>query len=256
MVSFIVNSTQPTMSWKENLSIRDCVHSVTYSLVLGDCFKCWAQSKQASKRACIHFSLLLTVGVMYLAVSSSCHLDFTMVMDHNMELWAEINPFSTKLLLSGYFITAKEMKLQYPTLGAGMWSQNRRNLYPLLTLTLGHTTCSFLCVWGWDWFSVRAAQEWKAAPGPANLSWARSTCLRQAHRSFATPEGNTIFYDEYTSASQQSKQHWERIKAPSHHLPSLALQLQRLCMLSTAYRLFLIGLYNTAETVSEAHYVA
>lgn len=49
---------------------------------------------------------LLTVDVMWPAISSSCHLNFFIVMDCSLELWPKINTFFIKFCLTKYFITA------------------------------------------------------------------------------------------------------------------------------------------------------
>lgn len=91
----VIISFNCQLTTTHNAPERECI-SKTWSalcwptdLSVGDCLKCWAQSKQVGRQVCIHFSLLLTVGVMYLAVSNSCHLDFTTVIDHKTE-WAKI----------------------------------------------------------------------------------------------------------------------------------------------------------------------
>lgn len=71
-----------------------------------------AKGKQASKQACIHFSLVLKVDVMWLFLSSSCHGDFSWIMDHNLELSAYNKRLPPPVsFLSEYFIRAVEMKL-------------------------------------------------------------------------------------------------------------------------------------------------
>lgn len=59
-------------------------------------------SKQTWEYDCFGFSLLLIEHMVWLASCSLC-LDFPAVMDCNLELWAEINPFFLKLLLARAF---------------------------------------------------------------------------------------------------------------------------------------------------------
>lgn len=47
---------------------------------------------------CFNFCLCLRVDVMWLAVSTSCSLEFPEMMDCNLALWATINPFSFMLV--------------------------------------------------------------------------------------------------------------------------------------------------------------
>lgn len=73
-----------------------------------------AECKQASKQACIHFSLVLKVDVMWLFLSSHCHGDFSWIMDHNLDLSAYNKPLPPPVsFLSGYFIRAAEMKVEW-----------------------------------------------------------------------------------------------------------------------------------------------
>lgn len=59
-------------------------------------------SKQTWEHGCFGFSLFLTEHMVRLASWSPC-LDFPAMMDCNLELWAEINPFFLELLLARAF---------------------------------------------------------------------------------------------------------------------------------------------------------
>lgn len=67
--------------------------------------------KLSNRHACIYFSLIFPLVMMWLTCFKVLPY-FHIMTGHNLELSANIDPFSPKFLLARYFITATQMKLR------------------------------------------------------------------------------------------------------------------------------------------------
>lgn len=138
MVNLIVYLTQlespngglSTLGWPLSMFVQDYLklidvrklrHRGWHHSLGGGSWIAWEWRKWAHGEWVGLYSFLLTVGVMWPALSNSCHGYFPAVIDYSLHILARISPLSPKLPLkkkNQCFATARELKVEQKLFGS------------------------------------------------------------------------------------------------------------------------------------------